>query len=76
MPDVHATLVMTSQNKVLLQVDVPMAGLTDMSPAGIVKGRALMLALLRAASAADPRFIVLPDGSDASGLQRWVTAAW
>lgn len=73
-PDGHATLVLTTGNKVGLMVDVPMAALMDTTAKGIMKGRAMMRALSRAAGTSGLRFIVLPDGADAAVMQKWLRA--
>lgn len=73
-PDGHATLVLTSKQKVVLMIDVPVAGLMDTSPQGIVKGRAMMRALARASGGNSLRFIVLPDGADAMTMAKWARA--
>jgi len=64
-PQGHASLVMLdSKSSVQLLVDVPMGALTDMSPLGILKIKALVRRMARETGSGGLRFIVLPDGVD------------
>lgn len=68
--DGYATLVMTSQNKVSLLVDVPMADLLNMSQVGVFKGRALIHALARDAGVAGRLVHQASDGFPTRGAGR------
>lgn len=72
-PQGHATLVLNdADSRVQLLVDVPMGALRDTSPAGLVKGKALMRRMARTSGSGGHRFIVLPDGVDVDQFHAWV----
>jgi hypothetical protein len=72
-PDGHATLILTTRKgEVQLLVDVPMAALSDTSPKGINKAKALIRRMARDTGSGGLRFLVLPGNTDVALSQPWV----
>lgn len=70
----HATLALlrNGDHTTQLLVDIPMGALTDVTPGGILKTKALVRRMARDSGSGSHRFVVLPDGVDLAPFKEMV----